>query len=93
MVPELPSVAETGLPGFDVMGWFAFFVPGKTPPAIVEKIHVDTVTVLSDPGTRAKFENIGMVAAASTPEELAVLFKAEMDKWTAVIRGAKISLD
>jgi hypothetical protein len=46
-----------------------------------------------DPGVKAKFENIGMVAAGSTPEELAVLFKAEAEKWTAVIKGAKISLD
>jgi tripartite-type tricarboxylate transporter receptor subunit TctC len=93
LAPEMPSIAEAGLPGFDVMGWFAFFVPAKTPTAIIEKIHVDTAAVVHDPGVKAKFENIGMVAAGSTPEELAALFKAETDKWTAVIRGAKISLD
>ena len=75
------------------MAWFAFFVPVKTPLGIVEKIHVDTVSALNDPRTKAKFQDIGMVAAGSTPEELAVLFKAEMEKWTAVIRDAKISLD
>jgi tripartite-type tricarboxylate transporter receptor subunit TctC len=93
LAPELPSAAEAGLPGFDVMAWFAFFVPVKTPQAIVEKIHVDTVSALNDPGTKAKFQDIGMVAAGSTPEELAALFKAEMEKWTTVIRDAKISLD
>jgi tripartite-type tricarboxylate transporter receptor subunit TctC len=93
LAPELPSVAEGGLPGYDVMGWFAFFVPAKTSPAIIEKIHVDTVSVLHAPGVKARFENIGMVAAGSTPEELAALFMAETQKWTAVIKGAKISLD
>jgi tripartite-type tricarboxylate transporter receptor subunit TctC len=93
LAPELASVAESDLPGFDVMAWFAFFVPARTPPAIVEKIHVDTATALSNAGIKAKLENIGMLAAGSTPEELAALFKAEMEKWSVVIRGAKISLD
>jgi tripartite-type tricarboxylate transporter receptor subunit TctC len=93
LAPELPSVAEAGLPGFDVMAWFAFFVPVKTPLAIVEKIQVDTVSALNDPGIKAKFQGIGMVAAGSTPEELGVLFKAETEKWTKVIKDAKISLD
>src|SRR5215471_9582230 len=71
LAPELPTIAESGVPGFDVMGWFAFFVPARTPRAIVEKIHIDSVTALSDPTVRSKLENIGMVAVGSTPEELA----------------------
>jgi tripartite-type tricarboxylate transporter receptor subunit TctC len=93
LAPELPSVAESDLPGFDVQGWFAFFVPAKTPPEIIEKIHRDTVSVLQDPGVKAKFENISMMAAGSTPEELGALLRAETEKWTGVIRVAKISLD
>jgi tripartite-type tricarboxylate transporter receptor subunit TctC len=91
--PELPTVAETGVPGFDVTGWFAFFVPAKTPPAIVEKMHVDTVTALTDPVGKAKLEQIGMVVAGSTPEELGALLKSEVEKWGAVIQEAKIRLD
>jgi tripartite-type tricarboxylate transporter receptor subunit TctC len=49
LAPELPSVAEGGVPGFDVTGWFAFFVPGRTSRAIVDKIHIDTITALRDP--------------------------------------------
>ena len=67
LAPELPTVAEAGVPGFDVTGWFAFFVPARTPRAVVEKIHTDTVTALSDPAIKSKFENIGMVAVGSTP--------------------------
>ena len=93
LAPELPTIAESGVPGFDVMGWFAFFVPARTPRAIVEKIHIDSVTALSDPTVRSKLENIGMVAVGSTPEELAVLLEAELEKWRPVIKGANIVLN
>jgi tripartite-type tricarboxylate transporter receptor subunit TctC len=93
LATELPTVAESGVPGFDVTGWFAFFVPARTTRAIVEKIHIDTVTALSDPAVKSKLENIGMVAVGSTPEELAVLLEAEMEKWRPVIKEANIALD
>jgi tripartite-type tricarboxylate transporter receptor subunit TctC len=91
--PNLPTVAEAGFPDFDVAGFFAFFVPAKTPRAIINKIHVDTAAVVRDPAVKAKFEKIGMVAVGSTPEELAAAMKAETDRWTPVIKEAKISLD
>jgi tripartite-type tricarboxylate transporter receptor subunit TctC len=91
--PELPTVAEAGVPGFDVAGWYALFVPAKTPPAIVEKMHIDTVTALSDPVVKAKLEQVGMVVAGSTSEELAALLQFEIEKWGAVIKDAKITLD
>jgi tripartite-type tricarboxylate transporter receptor subunit TctC len=91
--PELPTVAETGVPGFDVAGWFALFVPAKTPPAIVEKMQIDTVTALSDPVVKAKLERVGMVVSGSTSEELAALLQFEIEKWGAVIKDAKITLD
>ena len=93
LAPELPTVAESGVPDFDVTGWFAFFVPARTPPAIVEKIHIDTVTALSNPAVNSKLENIGMVAIGSTPEELALLLETEMNKWRPVIKEANIALD
>jgi len=93
LAPELPAVAEAGVPGFDVKAWFAFFVPAKTPPSIIEKINRDTVAALHDPAVKGKLEAIGMVAAGTTPEALGTLVKAETDKWGAVIKQAKISLD
>ena len=93
LAPELPTVAEAGVPDFDVTGWFAFFVPARTSRGIVEKIHIDTVTALSDPTVKAKLENVGMVAIGSTPEELAILLRAETEKWSAVIKEANIALD
>jgi tripartite-type tricarboxylate transporter receptor subunit TctC len=91
--PELPTVAEAGFPDFDVGGFFAFFVPAQTPRPIIDKIQADTVAVVRDPVVKAKFERIGMVAVGSTPEELAAALKAETERWTPVIREAKISLD
>jgi tripartite-type tricarboxylate transporter receptor subunit TctC len=93
LAPELPSAAEAGVHGFEVTGWFAFFVPGRTSRTIVEKIHIDTVTALRDPAVKANFDNIGMVAVGSTPEELATLLTAETEKWQPVIKQAHIALD
>ena len=91
--PELPTVAEAGVPGFDVEGWYAFFVPARTPAAIVEKIQSDMVAALGDPVTKARLEQIGMVVAGSTSNELGALLQREIEKWGAVIRDAKIVLD
>jgi tripartite-type tricarboxylate transporter receptor subunit TctC len=93
LAPELPSVAEAGVPGFDVTAWFAFFVPRRTSPAIVDKIHIDTTTALRDPAVKTNFDNIGMVAVGSRPEELAALVTAETEKWRPVIKQAHITLD
>jgi tripartite-type tricarboxylate transporter receptor subunit TctC len=93
LAPELPSAAEAGVHGFEVTGWFAFFVPGRTSRTMVEKIHIDTVTALRDPSVKANFDNIGMVAVGSTPEELAALLTAETEKWQPVIKQAHIALD
>ena len=93
LAPELPTVVEAGVSGFDVTGWFAFFVPARTSLSIVEKVHIDTVAALSNPTVKLKLENIGMVAVSSTPQELAALLKAEMEKWSVVIKEANIALD
>ena len=93
LAPELATVAEAGFPGFDVGGFFAFFVPARTPRVIIDKIQADTVAAVRDPAVKAKFERIGMVAVGSTPEELGAALKAETEKWAPVIREAKISLD
>jgi len=91
--PEMPTVAEAGFPDFDVSGFFSFFVPAKTPRAIIDKISADTAAVVHDPVVKGKFEKIGMVAVGSTPEELGAALKAETEKWAPVIKEAKISLD
>jgi len=90
--PELPTVAESGVPGFDVSSWYAFLVPARTPPDIVRKMHGDTVTALSDPTVKARLQELGVLVIGSTPAELARHLKSEMEKWEPVIKAAGITV-
>jgi tripartite-type tricarboxylate transporter receptor subunit TctC len=89
---DVPTLAESGLPGFDVAGWYAFFVPAKTPAAIVHRMHADTAAVLSEPAVRKRLEDLGLFVIGSTPAELGQHLKAEMDKWGPIIKEAGLSL-
>jgi len=88
--PDVPTIAEAGVPGYDTSSWFAFFVPAKTPPEIIRKVNADTLAVLAEPPIKAKLETLGVVVAGSTPEALGAHFKAEMEKWAPVIKAANI---
>jgi tripartite-type tricarboxylate transporter receptor subunit TctC len=88
--PDLPTVAEAALPGFDVSAWYALYVPVRTPPEIVRKLNADTVAVLAEPGIRDKMEQIGVAVVGSSPEELARQLKAETELWGPVIKAANI---
>jgi tripartite-type tricarboxylate transporter receptor subunit TctC len=92
-VPEVPTLAESALPGFDVSGWYALFVPARTPPAIVEKIHAAAAAALAEPSIKGRLEELGMVVVGSTPEELALYFKAEVEKWGPVIKAAGLKAE
>jgi tripartite-type tricarboxylate transporter receptor subunit TctC len=90
--PDLPPIAESGVPGFDVSSWYAVFAPLKTPPEIVRKMNADTLAALADPTTKARLEQLGVAVIGSTPEELGRFLKAEMDKWGPVIKDANITI-
>ena len=79
--PNVPTIAESGLAVFDVAGWYAFFVPAKTPPEIVRKMHADTVTALADPKIRDRLEEMGLFVVGSTPDQLAAYLKSELANW------------
>jgi tripartite-type tricarboxylate transporter receptor subunit TctC len=90
--PQVPTIAEAGVPGYDTSSWFAFFVPAKTPPEIVRKMRADTAAVLAEPPIKAKLDQLGLIPVGSTPEELGTHLKAEMDKWAPVIKAANIKV-
>src|SRR5712691_11442374 len=90
---EFPTVAEAGVPGFEVSSWYALFAPVKTPPEIVRKLHADTVAVPAEPATKAALERVGVVVVGSTSQELAKHLKAETELWGPVIRAAGIKVD
>ena len=90
--PEIPTIAEFGVPGYDMSSWFAFFVPAKTPTEIIRKMHADTVAVLAEPQVRAKLDALCVGVVGSTPEELGAHLKTEMERWAPVIKAANIKV-
>jgi tripartite-type tricarboxylate transporter receptor subunit TctC len=90
VAPDIPTMAEAGVAGVEVSSWAAFLMPAKTPPAIVRKIHDDTVAVLAQPSVRDKLEQNGAVIVGSTPQELQSFMIAESEKWGQVIAAANI---
>ena len=91
--PDLPTIAEAGVPGYDVTGWQALFVPAKTPPEVVRKISADTNTALANPAIRDKLAETGYAAGGSSPEELGTLLKSEIVRWSALVKSLGITLD
>ena len=88
--PDLPTMAESGYPGFEAVPWFGLMAPAGTPAAIVERLHRDTVRVLALPDIRKKFDDLGLDIVASSPVEFAALIKAEIPQWAKVIKEAGI---
>ena len=80
IVPDMPTIAESGVPGFDVSSWFGFFVPVKTPPDIIAKINADTNAALAHPSVKPRFDELGATPKGSTPAELAAFLKSEIDE-------------
>jgi tripartite-type tricarboxylate transporter receptor subunit TctC len=91
--PEIPTIAESGVPGFDVFSWFGFFVPAKTPPEVIARINADTNAALAHAPVKSRFEELGANPKGSTPAELAAFLQSEIDKWGPVIREAKIRVE
>jgi tripartite-type tricarboxylate transporter receptor subunit TctC len=88
--PDLPTMAESGYPGFEAVPWFGLMAPAGTPAAIVERLHRDTVRVLALPDIRKKFDELGLDIVGNSPTEFAALIKAEIPQWAKVIKEAGI---
>jgi tripartite-type tricarboxylate transporter receptor subunit TctC len=92
-VPELPTIAEAGLPGFESTSWNGLLVPARTPAAIVRKLHLETVKSLALPDVRAKLADLGLEGIGSSPDEFAAVIRSEIPKWTKVIKESGIKPD
>jgi tripartite-type tricarboxylate transporter receptor subunit TctC len=88
--PEIPTIAESGVPGFDVTSWYALYVPAKTPQQIVKKMNAGVVAMLAEPAVKARFDLLGVAAAGSTPDELAARARADTALWGPIIKAANI---
>ena len=88
--PDLPTMAESGYPGFEAVPWFGLMAPPGTPAAIIDRLHRDTVKALNTPEARKKFNDFGMDVIAGTPTELAATIEREIPQWAKVIKAAGI---
>jgi tripartite-type tricarboxylate transporter receptor subunit TctC len=91
--PELPTLAESGVPGFDVVAWFGFFAPAGTPKPLVDRLSAETRTALSAGDLRKRLIDLGAEPLGSTPEEFAAYVQAEFQRWGRLAREAGIRLD
>jgi tripartite-type tricarboxylate transporter receptor subunit TctC len=92
LAPELPTIAESGLPGFDISTWFGLFVPAGTPRPVVDRLHAEFTKALAAPDVREKMLNLGAEPVGSTPEQFAAYVKAEAAKYAKLVKasGAKV---
>ena len=91
-MPELPTVAESGLPGFEVVGWYGVLAPAGTPAAIVNRLHAEIVKVLALPEIRDRIAGEGAEVVGDTPAQFAAFLKADIARWAPLIKqsGARL---
>lgn len=88
LVPDLPTIAETGLKGFEANNWYGIVVPAKTPRAIINRLNKDVAAALTSPDVKDLLFKQGLDAAPDTPEEFGAYIKSELAKWAKVIKAA-----
>jgi len=89
-LPDVATVAENGFPGFDVTSWYGLVTRTGTPPAVVRKIHADSVEALRGDEVRAKLQTLGLEPLGNSPEEFEKMIAAESRKWSDIVRKAGI---
>ena len=93
VTPELPTVAESGLPGFEVNAWFGVMAPAKTPRAIVKRLNEEIVAITRSAEARESFAQQSAEPVGSTPQAFAAHVRGEIDKWTKVARAANLKAE
>jgi len=93
LYPDLPTVDESGVKGFEVVQWYGFFAPAKTPKEIVNKLNSEIVAVLRDPDVTRKLAEQGADVVTGSPEQLGKLVQSEVAKWSKLVKEAKITAD
>ncbi|MCE2999882.1 MAG: tripartite tricarboxylate transporter substrate binding protein [Betaproteobacteria bacterium] len=91
-MPDLPSIAEAGVPGYDAGAWFGLLAPAGTPRAVVDKLSAETARILKLPEVSKRISELGAEPVGGTPEQFAAFIKSEIDKWAKVIKDANVEL-
>jgi tripartite-type tricarboxylate transporter receptor subunit TctC len=92
LAPDLPTMAESGFPGFEAVPWFGLVAPAGTPKDVLDKLHGEIVKTLAMPEVRRKFDELGLEPVGNTPVEFAAVIKKEIPEWGKVIKDAGIKL-
>ena len=92
-LPNVPTVAESGVPGFEVVSWQGIFVPAGTPRPIIDKLHKDILAILAQPEMQERLKSLGMQPSTMTTEQVAVFQKSEVEKWAQLIKAANVKLE
>ncbi|WP_454693429.1 Bug family tripartite tricarboxylate transporter substrate binding protein [Achromobacter aegrifaciens] len=90
LAPDIPTLAEAGLPGLDIPGWYGILAPASTPKPIVERLNHEINAILAEPDTVARLEKLGVQPWSSTPEQLGDWIRVETDRWKSVVEQAGI---
>jgi tripartite-type tricarboxylate transporter receptor subunit TctC len=93
LLPDVPTIAESGLSGFELGSWYAIFAPAATPPEIIRNLQREVVKAIAAPGMREQFAALGAEPVGSTPEELAAVVQRDLVKWAKVAREAKVKAE
>jgi tripartite-type tricarboxylate transporter receptor subunit TctC len=90
--PEVPTIAETGIPGYDYTPWFAMFAPARTPRQVVQLLNSEIKRTLESPDMQQRFGKQAIDLTTSTPEELGELIRSEIPKWREVVKKSGASV-
>ena len=93
IISELPTLAESGFPGFEVISWFGLLAPTATPVVIIDKVHAELERIVANADMRERIAQLGLEASVNSPEEFAVVIKTDTAKWAKVIRAANIKAE
>ena len=91
--PDLPTIAEAGVPGYEISTWYGIWAPARTPPGIINRLQQAVAAAARNPETRARFDALGAEPVADSPEDYARFVRAEYDRWGKLVRDARIKLD
>ena len=92
-MPNVPTIAESGVPGFEVVSWQGIFVPAGVPKPIVDRLHAEIMKILQTTEIQDRLKSLGMQPSSMSPEQVAAFQKAEVEKWAQVIKAAGIKLE
>jgi tripartite-type tricarboxylate transporter receptor subunit TctC len=91
--PDVPTLAEAGVPNCEISEWNALIAPAGTPPAVIARLHAEIAKIMRAEEMKAKFADLGADAIGSTPDELAAFLRSEMKKWAEVVKAANIKVE